>query len=160
MTKLSSKIFGNDWDEVLHEELAKPYYGKLRQFLLKEYADETIYPQQDDLWTAFKLTPFNDVLVVILGQDPYHGEGQAHGLSCSVRQGTKTPPSLQNIFKELHSDIGCVIPSGGDLTNWARQGVLLLNAVLTDRSNEPASHPGKGWEQFTTAVIKKLQETK
>ena len=135
---MSSEIFGNDWDDALHEEFTKPYYAKLRQFLNKEYAVETIYPQQDNLWTAFKLTPFNEVKVVILGQDPYHGPGQAHGLSFSVKPGVKIPPSLRNMFKELAEDIGCSIPKDGTLTGWAKQGVLMLNTVLTVREGRSA----------------------
>ncbi|QUW21105.1 uracil-DNA glycosylase [Sporosarcina sp. Marseille-Q4063] len=153
---MSSKIFENDWDEVLHEEFTKPYYAKLRQFLIKEYADETIYPQQNDLWTAFKLTPFNNVKVVILGQDPYHGAGQAHGLSFSVKPDVKIPPSLRNMYKELAEDIGCPIPKNGTLTGWAKQGVLMLNTVLTVREGAAHSHRNKGWEVFTDEVIRKL----
>ena len=155
---MSSEIFGNDWDDALHEEFTKPYYAKLSQFLIKEYAVETIYPQQDDLWTAFKLTPFNEVKVVILGQDPYHGPGQAHGLSFSVKTGVKIPPSLRNMFKELSEDMGCSIPPEGTLTGWAKQGVLMLNTVLTVREGEAHSHRNKGWEKFTDEVIRKLSE--
>ena len=153
---MSSEIFGNDWDDVLHEEFMKPYYTKLHQFLRKEYADESIYPQKEDLWTAFKLTPFHDVNVVILGQDPYHGPGQAHGLSFSVKPGVKIPPSLRNMFKELAEDIGCSIPQDGTLTGWAKQGVLMLNTVLTVREGQAHSHRNKGWETFTDEVIRKL----
>jgi uracil-DNA glycosylase len=160
VTKLSSKIFGNDWDEVLHGEFTKPYYAKLRQFLIKEYASETIYPQQDDLWTAFKLTPYKDVKVVILGQDPYHGPGQAHGLSFSVNPDVKIPPSLRNMYKELADDIGCPIPQNGTLTGWAKQGVLMLNTVLTVREGKAHSHRKQGWEVFTDEVIRKLSERK
>jgi uracil-DNA glycosylase len=160
VTKLSSKIFGNDWDEVLHGEFTKPYYAKLRQFLIKEYADETIYPQQEDLWTAFKLTQYKDVKVVILGQDPYHGPGQAHGLSFSVNPDVKIPPSLRNMYKELADDIGCPIPQNGTLTGWAKQGVLMLNTVLTVREGKAHSHRKQGWEVFTDEVIRKLSERK
>ena len=146
----NSAILPSDWKEFLAEEFTKPYMDALKTFLLSEKSSgKIIYPKPSEIFNAFNTTPLANVKVIILGQDPYHGEGQAHGLSFSVRQGTKTPPSLQNIFKELHSDIGCVIPSGGDLTNWARQGVLLLNAVLTVRAHEPASHRRKGWGQFT-----------
>ncbi|WP_172371265.1 uracil-DNA glycosylase [Sporosarcina jiandibaonis] len=155
---MSIEIFGNDWDDALHVEFTKPYYAKLRQFLNKEYADETIYPQQDDLWTAFKLTPFNDVKAVILGQDPYHGPGQAHGLSFSVKPGVKIPPSLRNMFKELAEDIGCPIPKDGTLTGWAKQGVLMMNTVLTVREGKAHSHRNKGWELFTDEVIRKLSD--
>ena len=155
---MSSKIFENDWDDALQEEFTKPYYVKLRQFLTEEYAVETIYPQQDNLWTAFKLTPFNDVKIVILGQDPYHGPGQAHGLSFSVKPGVKIPPSLRNMFKELTEDIKCPIPQDGTLTGWAKQGVLMLNTVLTVREGEAHSHRKKGWEVFTDEVIRQLSE--
>ena len=116
--------FRNDWDRILKEEFTKPYYRELRAFLREEYANHVIYPQMTDMWTAFKLTPFADVKVVILGQDPYHGPGQAHGMSFSVQPGVKLPPSLRNIFKELASDIGITIPTEGMLTGWAEQGVL------------------------------------
>ena len=155
---MHKEIFGNDWDEVLNDEFEKPYYSKLREFLKKEYAEETIYPQMDDLWTAFKLTPFNEVKVVILGQDPYHGPGQAHGLSFSVKPGVKIPPSLRNMFKELASDIGCPIPESGTLTGWAQQGVLMLNTVLTVRDGQAHSHRKQGWETFTDEVIRHLSE--
>lgn len=148
--------FDNDWDEVLKGEFEKPYYTKLRQFLRKEYEEEVIYPQLDNLWSAFKLTPYNEVKVVILGQDPYHGPGQAHGLSFSVQPGVKTPPSLRNMFKELKDDIGCSIPQEGTLTGWAAQGVLLLNTVLTVRQGQAHSHRSQGWETFTDEVIKHL----
>jgi uracil-DNA glycosylase len=150
------ELFENDWDEVLNDEFEKPYYSKLREFLKKEYAEETIYPQMDDLWTAFKLTPFDEVKVVILGQDPYHGPGQAHGLSFSVKPGVKIPPSLRNMFKELASDIDCPLPESGTLTGWAEQGVLMLNTVLTVRDGQAHSHRKQGWETFTDEVIRKL----
>jgi uracil-DNA glycosylase len=153
---LDKQLFGNDWDEVLNVEFEKPYYSKLHEFLKREYAEETIYPQTDDLWTAFKLTPFNEVKVVVLGQDPYHGPGQAHGLSFSVKQGIKIPPSLRNMFKELASDIGCPVPESGTLTGWAEQGVLMLNTVLTVRDGQAHSHRKQGWEVFTDEVIRKL----
>ena len=155
---MDKELFGNDWDEVLNDEFEKPYYSKLREFLKKEYAEETIYPQMDDLWTAFKLTPFNEVKVVILGQDPYHGPGQAHGLSFSVKPGVKIPPSLRNMFKELASDIGCPMPESGTLTGWAEQGVLMLNTVLTVRDGQAHSHRKQGWETFTDEVIRRLSE--
>ena len=147
---------GNDWDEVLKEEFEKPYYSTLRGFLKKEYAEATVYPQVDDLWTAFKRTSFNEVKVVILGQDPYHGPGQAHGLSFSVKPGVKIPPSLRNMFKELATDIGCTIPENGTLTGWADQGVLMLNTVLTVRQGLAHSHRKQGWETFTDEVIRHL----
>lgn len=155
---MTNKLFGNDWDEVLEDEFNKPYYLKLREFLKEEYANQTIYPVMEDMWTAFKLTPFNEVKVVILGQDPYHGTGQAHGLSFSVKPEVKFPPSLRNIFKELQSDTGCEIPETGTLTGWARQGVLMLNTVLTVREGEAHSHRKKGWEQFTDEVIRRLAD--
>ena len=153
---MNETTIGNDWDECLHGEFKKPYYKKLRQFLKKEYVEEAIYPKVDDLWTAFKLTPFNKVKVVILGQDPYHGPGQAHGLSFSVKRGVKTPPSLRNMFKELSEDIGCAIPEDGTLSGWAEQGVLMLNTVLTVRESEAHSHKKQGWETFTDEVIQQL----
>lgn len=155
---LSKNFFGNDWDTILKEEFGKPYYLLLRQFLKKEYTEQIIYPPMDDLWTAFKLTPYNDVKVVILGQDPYHGPGQAHGLSFSVKPGVKIPPSLRNMFKELEADIGCRIPGNGTLTGWAAQGVLMMNTVLTVRQGEAHSHRGQGWENFTDEVIRQLSE--
>ncbi|MBO0588781.1 uracil-DNA glycosylase [Sporosarcina sp. E16_8] len=153
---MNKELFGNDWDEVLNDEFEKPYYSKLREFLKREYEEETIYPQLDDLWTAFKLTPFNEVKVVVLGQDPYHGPGQAHGLSFSVKPGVKIPPSLRNMFKELTSDIDCPLPGGGTLTGWAEQGVLMLNTVLTVRDGQAHSHRKQGWETFTDEVIRLL----
>lgn len=157
---MNKEIFGNDWDECLRTEFEKPYYGQLRQFLKKEYAEETIYPRMDDLWTAFKLTPYHHVKVVILGQDPYHGPGQAHGLSFSVNPGVKIPPSLRNMFKELATDVNCEIPTDGTLTGWAKQGVLMLNTVLTVREGQAHSHKNQGWETFTDEVIRKLSSRK
>ncbi|MDV6379432.1 uracil-DNA glycosylase [Sporosarcina sp. GW1-11] len=148
--------FYNDWDTILSDEFAKPYYQTLRKFLQSEYATHVIYPQMMDMWTAFNLTPYRDVKVVILGQDPYHGPNQGHGLSFSVKSGVKIPPSLRNIFKELSADLDIPIPESGILTGWAKQGVLLLNTVLTVREGAPASHRGKGWEEFTDVVIRKL----
>ncbi|WP_438296940.1 uracil-DNA glycosylase [Sporosarcina sp. FA15] len=155
---MHKELFGNDWDEVLDDEFEKPYYSKLREFLKKEYEEEMIHPQMDDLWTTFKLTPFNEVKVVILGQDPYHGPGQAHGLSFSVKPGVKIPPSLRNMFKELATDINCLIPESGTLTGWAQQGVLMLNTVLTVRDGQAHSHRKQGWETFTDEVIRRLSE--
>jgi len=153
---LFEEKFGNDWDGQLQKEFRKPYYLKLRQYLEKEYAEETVYPQRSELWTAFKLTPFDEVKVVILGQDPYHGAGQAHGLSFSVKSGVKTPPSLRNMFKELAEDIGCTVPQDGTLSGWAEQGVLMLNTVLTVREAQAHSHRKQGWETFTNEVIRVL----
>lgn len=150
------QVFKNEWDEVLAEQFQQSYYLQLREFLKEQYASAPIYPQMEDMWTAFQLTPFHQVKVVILGQDPYHGPGQAHGLSFSVKEDVKLPPSLRNIFKELKTDIGCDIPVHGMLTGWAEQGVLLLNTVLTVREGEAHSHRGKGWELFTDEVIRKL----
>lgn len=147
---------GNDWDEAIGAEFEQEYYGRLRRFLREEYAERTIYPDQWDIFTALRSTPYAEVKVVILGQDPYHGPRQAHGLAFSVQPGVTSPPSLGNIFKELASDLGLSIPNNGFLMPWAKQGVLLLNTVLTVRAGQAASHRGKGWEDFTTAVIKKL----
>ncbi len=149
-------MFGNDWDEVLKEEVNKPYFKELMSWLDKEYEEQTIYPPREFLFEALKLTSYNDTKAVILGQDPYHGPGQAHGLSFSVLPGVKVPPSLRNMYKELASDLDCPIPTAGTLTPWARQGVLMLNTVLTVRDGQPGSHQGKGWERFTDAVIEAL----
>lgn len=147
------------WKEVLKEEFEKPYFKELTGFVKAEYAEQTVYPHPKHMFRAFELTPFNQVKVVILGQDPYHGPRQAHGLSFSVTEGVRNPPSLQNIFKEIRSDLG-IEPQveNGDLTRWASQGVLLLNATLTVRANTAGSHQGKGWEQFTDAVIQALSD--
>lgn len=149
---------GNSWDTILEGEFEKPYYLKLREFLTEEYKIQTIYPDKYNIFNALKLTPYEDVKVVILGQDPYHGPGQAHGLSFSVQPGIQTPPSLQNMYKELRDDLGCYIPNNGYLVPWAEQGVLLLNTVLTVRAGEANSHRKKGWENFTDEVIRKLNE--
>lgn len=149
-------ILKNDWEPLLEPEFHKDYYLKLREFLKDEYTTKTIYPDMYDLFNALKYTPYEKVKVVILGQDPYHEPGQAHGLSFSVKPGVPQPPSLQNIFKELHDDLGCAIPRHGCLIEWARQGVLLLNTVLSVRRGAANSHKGKGWEQFTDAVIRDL----
>ena len=148
----------NDWDELLAEEFQKEYYSKLREFLKEAYSAETVYPHMDDIFNAFKFTPYKDVKVVIVGQDPYIRENEAHGLSFSVGLQTKTPPSLANIFKELSSDLGCTVPNNGHLVHWAKQGVLLLNAVMTVYAGRSRSHAGKGWEVFTDAVMEKLNE--
>jgi uracil-DNA glycosylase len=149
------------WKKALAHEFGSDYFTELKDFLKKEKAaGRVIYPAGPDIFAAFNLTPFNKVKVVLLGQDPYHGKGQAHGLSFSVREGTKPPPSLQNIFKELHDDLGLEIPNTGDLTPWAEQGVFLLNAILTVRASEPASHQKHGWEEFTDAVIRTLSDKK
>ena len=150
------------WLAVLKEEFDKPYMGELRNFLIQQKQNGIqIFPQNDDIFKAFEITPFDKVKVVILGQDPYHGQGQAHGLSFSVQKGVATPPSLQNIYKELETDIfGFKSPGHGNLINWANQGVLLLNATLTVAANSPASHQKAGWENFTNQVIKTLSDQK
>ena len=149
---------GNDWDEVLKGEFDKEYYQRLRKFLISEYRTRIVYPSMYDIFNALKYTPYESVRAVIIGQDPYHGPGQAHGLCFSVNKGVPVPPSLENIFRELHDDIGFTIPSHGCLTDWAEHGVLLLNAVLTVRGGEPNSHRGQGWEIFTDTVIRHLNE--
>jgi len=151
-------ILKNDWAPLLESEFEKPYYQKLRQFLVTEYKTRQIYPDAYDIFNALHLTPYQETKVVILGQDPYHGPGQAHGLSFSVKPGVNPPPSLQNIFKELHRDLGCAVPDHGYLVHWARQGVLLLNTVLTVREGSPNSHKGIGWETFTDRVIALLND--
>ncbi len=147
---------GNDWDELLAEEFDKEYYKKLRAFLVTEYKTRTIYPDMYDIFNALRYTPYSAVKAVIIGQDPYHGPNEAHGLCFSVKKGIPIPPSLSNIYKELHADIGAEIPSHGCLEDWARQGVLLLNTVLTVRRGQANSHKDKGWEQFTDRVIELL----
>ena len=149
---------GNDWDNILKDEFEKPYYLALRQFLKSEYSARRIYPDMNDIFNALKYTSFKDTKVVIIGQDPYHGAGQAHGLCFSVKEGVQFPPSLRNIFKELYTDVGKEIPPHGELTHWAKQGVLLLNAVLTVREGEPTSHSKMGWETFTDRVISELNK--
>ena len=148
----------NDWLDALKEEFRQPYYKKLFQTVNEEYRTRQIFPPADDIFNAFHLTPLHEVKVGILGQDPYHGEGQAHGLCFSVRPGVDIPPSLVNIYQELHDDLGCTIPNHGCLTKWAKQGVLLLNTVLTVRAHQANSHKGIGWEEFTDAAIRKLNE--
>lgn len=148
----------NHFKEIIKQEQNKEYYKQLQQFLEKEYQEKTIYPAKENIFAALKATPYESVKVVILGQDPYHGEGEAHGLSFSVCPGIKTPPSLKNIYKELQSELGCEIPNNGYLMKWAKQGVLLLNAVLTVEKDKPASHRGKGWEQFTDRIIQEIDQ--
>lgn len=148
---------GNDWDEILKDEWQKPYYLRLREFLKKEYATQRIYPAMNDIFNALKYTSFADTKVVIIGQDPYHGAGQAHGLCFSVKKGIEPPPSLKNIFKEIGSELGIQFPAHyGCLTHWAEQGVLMLNAVLTVREGCPNSHKGMGWENVTDRIISEL----
>lgn len=146
----------NDWKEPLSEEFKKPYYRKLYETIKREYQTRTIYPPSSDLFNAFAFTPLSSVKVVILGQDPYHEPGQAHGLCFSVKPPTEIPPSLENIYKELQDDLGCYIPDNGYLEKWAKQGVLLLNTVLTVRAHAANSHQNLGWEEFTDAVIRIL----
>ena len=153
-----SSHLGNSWDGLLEKEFSQSYFDDIRRFLTKEYKEHTIYPPKDKILSAFAYTPFEDVKVVIIGQDPYHEPGQAHGLCFSVKPGVKTPPSLVNIYKELQDDLGCHIPNNGYLEKWARQGVLMLNNVLTVRAHQAASHAGIGWEQFTDAVIDILNQ--
>jgi len=148
----------SSWRPHLGPETEKPYFAALRDFVDAERRTRTIYPPEDEVFSALELTPWDQVKVMILGQDPYHGPGQAHGLAFSVRPGVTPPPSLRNIFKEMKSELGCAIPNNGYLVPWAKQGVLLLNAVLTVRDGEPNSHKGKGWETFTDAAIRAVNE--
>ena len=149
---------GNDWDEILKDEFEKEYYLKLRSFLKEEYTNYKIHPDMYDIFNALKWTPYRKVKAVILGQDPYHEEGQAHGLAFSVQKGVRIPPSLLNMYKELKSELGTYIPNNGYLEKWAKQGVLLLNASLTVRNGAANSHRNKGWEIFTDSVISKLNQ--
>ena len=148
------------WHQVLAQEFQKEYFKKLISYVKEEYANHQVFPPGSLIFNAFEKTPFDQVKVVLIGQDPYHGPGQAHGLAFSVQDGTAIPPSLRNIFKELKDDVGKEIPKSGNLERWAVQGVLLLNATLTVRANSPGSHQKKGWEEFTDAAIKKLSEQK
>lgn len=152
------QILKNDWNELLKDEFSKDYYLSLREFLKNEYTTKIIYPDKYDIFNALHYTSYKDVKVVILGQDPYHGPNQAHGLSFSVSSGVKIPPSLLNIYKELNSDLGCYIPNNGYLKKWADQGVLLLNTSLTVRAGEANSHKNKGWEIFTDKIISLINE--
>ena len=147
---------GNDWDGILSDEWEKPYYRQLHSFLKEEYSKTRIYPDMYDIFNALKYTSFADTRAVIIGQDPYHGPGQAHGLCFSVKKGVPLPPSLVNIYKEITDDLGVTMPQHGELTGWAKQGVLLLNTVLTVRAGQPNSHKDKGWEIFTDRVISEL----
>ncbi len=151
-------MIDNDWLEPLAAEFKKPYYAQLYRFVNNEYATHTIYPKKQDVFAAYDRTPLANVKVLILGQDPYHEPGQAHGLCFSVNPGIEIPPSLVNIYKELHDDLGCFIPNNGCLTKWADQGVMLLNTVLTVRAHAANSHQNKGWEQFTDATIAALNK--
>lgn len=148
----------DSWQTVLAEELDKPYFEELQNFIEEERKSQIIYPPQEDVFSAFELTPYEQVNVLILGQDPYHGENQAHGLCFSVKPGNKIPPSLVNIYKELQDDLGFDIPDNGYLVPWAKQGILMINAVLTVQAHKPNSHKNKGWETFTDAVISKVNQ--
>lgn len=148
----------NDWLAPLKPEFSKPYYAKLYKTVMQEYSSRQIFPPANDIFNAFELTPLSEVKVVILGQDPYHGDGQAHGLCFSVKPDVEIPPSLVNIYQELHDDLGCYIPNNGYLVKWAKQGVLLLNTVLTVRAHQANSHRNIGWEEFTDAAIRVLDE--
>ena len=159
MQSVNPKI-DESWKRVLEAEFEKEYFTTLKAFLVEEQKKYKVYPENKNIFTAYNRTPFESVSVVIIGQDPYHGEGQAHGLSFSVLEGTKFPPSLVNIFKELSDDYGCVTPTTGNLLPWAEQGVFLINSVLTVRANTPTSHRAKGWENFTDATIKAISEQK
>jgi uracil-DNA glycosylase len=148
----------NDWLDAIGSEFYQSYYKKLQEFVMTEYDNHLIYPKAEDIFNAFQLTPLSQVKAVILGQDPYHNEGQAHGLCFSVQPGTQLAPSLTNIYKELHEDIGCYIPNNGYLEKWAKQGVLMLNTVLTVRAQQAFSHQNMGWEMFTDSVIRAVNE--
>lgn len=151
-------MLNKKWDEVLKDEFNKPYFIKLKEDISNEYKNKEIYPKADEVFKAFRLTDYDDIKIVILGQDPYHGENEAEGLSFSVKKGIKFPPSLLNIFKELKNDLGYDIPKSGSLEKWGKEGVLLLNSILTVEKDHPLSHKGKGWEIFTDEVIKKINE--
>ena len=151
-------VLGNSWDKLLADEFGKDYYQNLRKKLAEEYRTRTVYPAMENIFNALKYTSYEDVKVLILGQDPYHGPGQAHGLCFSVQKGVQKPPSLKNMFKELESDLGIVAPSHGCLTDWAKQGILLLNTVLTVREGEPNSHKNLGWTIFTDRIIELLND--
>jgi uracil-DNA glycosylase len=151
-------MIDNDWLTVLDDEFKKPYYKRLYRFVLNEYNTTQVFPPAEDIFNAFHMTPLGRVKVVIIGQDPYHNVGQAHGLCFSVRPDVEIPPSLENIYKELHDDLGCYIPNNGYLVKWAKQGVLMLNTVLTVRAHQANSHRGMGWEEFTDAAIRALNK--
>lgn len=151
-------MIGNSWDEILKDEYNKDYFIKLKEFILNEYKTKIIYPKITDIFNALKYTDYKDVKVVLIGQDPYHDENQAEGLAFSVKEGIKKPPSLVNIFKELNSDLGIDIPSSGSLVKWTKEGVLLLNTVLTVEKDKAGSHRNMGWEKFTDSIIKKINE--
>ena len=148
----------NDWHKILNDEFKKPYYLNLKNFLQKEYDNKIIYPPKEDIFKALELTSYKDTKIIILGQDPYHEKNQAQGLAFSVNENVKIPPSLKNIYKELKNDLNCYIPNNGNLTKWAKQGILLLNDILTVEEHKALSHKNKGWEIFTLEIIKKLNE--
>lgn len=152
------KVIGNDWDTVLNDIFESDHFKQLMEFLNVEYNTQTIYPPRETIFSALKTTPYSKVKVVVIGQDPYHGPNQAHGMCFSVQPGVKPPPSLVNIYKELQQEYGYSIPRHGNLMSWSQQGVLLLNAILTVRGGQPMSHKGKGWEEFTDTVIQRLSE--
>jgi uracil-DNA glycosylase len=158
--KMINPKMEESWREVLFDEFQKPYFEELKRFLVEEKQKHTVYPHGSNIFAAFNNTLFENVKVVILGQDPYHGAGQAHGLAFSVNEGVPFPPSLQNIFKELRDDMGCDMPKSGNLTSWAKEGVFLINAVLSVRAGEANSHKSRGWEIFSDAVIRLLSEKK
>ncbi len=151
-------LIGNGWDKYLEEETTKPYFRNLMNFLDEEYANNQVFPPRNEIYTALQLTDYDDVKVVILGQDPYHDEGQAHGLAFSVKPGNAIPPSLRNIYKEISMSLGTIVPKTGYLVSWAKQGVLLMNTVLTVRAHSPQSHQNKGWEEFTSKVVSALND--
>jgi uracil-DNA glycosylase len=157
---MTTPVISTSWQKVLNEEFEQPYFKNLQDFLAIERQTQTIFPSEEDLFSAFELTPYENVKVLLLGQDPYHDDNQAHGLCFSVKPGIKPPPSLGNIYKELQSDLDCKIPNNGYLLPWAKQGILMLNAVLTVRAHTPNSHKNKGWEIFTDAVISKVNQKK
>lgn len=150
----------SSWKKILKDEVSKPYFKELEKSITEEYNQHSCYPKQEEIFSAFNFTPFNEVKIVIIGQDPYHGIGQANGLCFSVNEDIAPPPSLINIFKELNQDLGIPFPNNGDLSRWAKQGVLLLNATLTVRAHEAGSHQGKGWETFTDEVIQSISKEK
>jgi len=154
----NERVTATDWNPILRDQFAEPYWHELQSFVTDERARGPVYPPADDVFAALHLTPYRDVKVVILGQDPYHGPGQAHGLCFSVRRGVAVPPSLRNVYQELRDDLGCAVPNHGNLEHWARQGVLLLNTTLTVRGGQAASHQGKGWERFTDEVIRRVND--
>jgi len=157
-TTTMKRVLTTDWNQILADEFTSPYWHELQKFVTQERSQHQVFPAPENVFNALELTSFAQTQVVILGQDPYHEPGQAHGLAFSVKDGTRIPPSLRNIYKELSNDIACEIPSRGDLTSWARQGVLLLNTTLTVRSGQAASHQGHGWEQFTDHIIRELSD--